>query len=144
MKPTVILLASALAIGSSLAAVGIRAAVDTPPSLMSPVDYRQLKGGLEAETRLALGRCRDAATTEREVCRAEVRAEERVKKAQLNARYYGTVAAQGEAVAARAKAAYDVARARCAARNGEDRADCLRAARTDRNKELAELKVQKS
>ncbi|HYC35400.1 MAG TPA: hypothetical protein VEC19_03190 [Usitatibacter sp.] len=144
MKPTVFLISSALAIGLSLAAVGIRAAVDTPPSLMSPVDYEQLKRALDADTRLGIARCREAPDAAREICRAEVRAQERVRKAELAARYYGTVSAQAELVTARAKAAYDIARARCSVRAGEQRADCLRAARAEKNKELAELKVRQS
>ena len=46
------------------------------------------------------------------ICRAEARAEERVKKADLQARYLGTVAAAGDARLARTKAAYDVAKIR--------------------------------
>jgi hypothetical protein len=72
------------------------------------------------------------------VCRAEVRADERVQKAELAARYHGTVAASADARTARVKAAYDVARARCASHTAEDRMDCLRAAREERNRQVAQ------
>ena len=121
----------------SLAAIGIGAAVDTPRTLMSPVDYKVAKQAIEAEVRSTLARCRGVHGVEREVCKAEIRAAERVKKADLGARYYGTVMAADEAREARVKALYEVAKARCGSRSGEARVDCLRAARDDRNKSLA-------
>ena len=141
MKKRSLVYMAILATGLSLAAVGIRAAVDTTPTLMSPVDFAQMKKGIEAETRLALGRCRDAAGSDREVCRAQARAEERIQKAELHARYYGTVAAQNAARTARVKATYDVAKARCAAQLGEERVECMRSAREDRTKLLAQTET---
>ena len=121
----------------SLAAIGINAAVDSPRTLMSPVDYKVARQAIEAEFRSTLARCRDVHGPQREVCKAEIRAEERVKKADLAARYYGTVMAADDAREARVKALYEVAKARCGSQSGEARIDCLRAARDDRNKSLA-------
>lgn len=121
----------------SLAALGIGAAVDTPRTLMSPSDFALGKRAIEAETRLAMARCREVPGALRDVCKAEARGEERIRKAELNARYHGTVSAHDEVRLARAKALYDVAKARCGSRLGEERVDCLRAAREDRSKSLA-------
>ena len=123
---------------TSVAAVGIGASVDSPRTLMSPTDYSAGKHAIEAQSRLALGRCRALGAAEKEVCRAEVRADERVQKADLAARYHGTVTAALDARHARAKAAYDVARARCVSHTAEDRMDCLRAAREERNRKVAQ------
>ena len=125
----------------SIAAFGIGAAVDTPRTLMSPADFSTAKKMIESESRVALGRCRDLQGSGKDVCKAEVRAEERVKKSDLTARYHGTVMAAGEARQVRVKASYDVARARCTTRSGEERIDCLRAARDDKNKSLADAKL---
>ena len=125
----------------SLAALGIGAAVDTPRTLMSPSDFALGKRAIEAETRLALARCREAAPSQRDVCKAEARGEERIRKAELGARYHGTVAAHEDLRQVRAKAAYDVAKARCGVRLGEERADCLRAAREDRHKSFADARL---
>jgi hypothetical protein len=132
MKKRSLVYTAILATGLSLAAVGLRAAVDTTPTLMSPVDFGQVKKGIEANARLALARCRDATGSDREVCRAEARAEERIQKAELEARYFGTVTAQNAARSARVKASYEVAKARCGAQLGEGRVECLRAAREER------------
>lgn len=144
MTTTVVLTTSILAIALSAAALGISAAVDTPPTLMSPIEFAQMKRGIEAQTRLALGRCRDVEGAQRDVCKASARAEERIMKADLEARYYGTVAAQAEARTARVRAAYEVARARCTAQLPDERLSCMRAAREERNRELVEVRMPKA
>ena len=141
MKRKTVFFTTALAGILSVAALGIGAAVDTPRTLMSPSDYSLGKRAIEAETRLALARCREAAPAQRDVCKAEARGEERIKKAELGARYHGTVTAQDDVRIARSKALYDVARARCSVRTGEERVDCLRAAREDRNRSLADERL---
>lgn len=125
----------------SAAAMAISAAVDSPRSLMSPVDYAEAKRAIDADARLAYAKCRDSENETRDVCRAEARAEERVRKAELEARYRGTVGAAADAKLARAKAKYDVARVKCAAEQGEDRIACLRAARTEKARALTEAKL---
>lgn len=138
MKRSTLFFTSIFAGFLSLAALGISASVDMPSTLMSPAVYEQLKREVEADARQALGHCREARGLEREVCRAEARSAERVKKAELYARYHGTVSAQQEFRLARAKAAYDVAKARCGAHPGEGRYDCLRAARAEHAKLLVQ------
>lgn len=141
MKAATFLATSAFAIAASMAAVGIGAAVDTPPTLMSPADHAVLRKALEAETRLALAACRPLQGVQRDVCKAQARADERIKRADLHARYHGTFAAAEDAREARVKASYDVARARCGAQSGEDRMQCLRAAREERNRSIAALRM---
>jgi hypothetical protein len=137
-RPALYITSFFLLFAASIAALGIGAAVDSPRTLMSPADYAIGKKAIEAETRQALGRCRTGTGMEREVCKAEARAQERVLRAQLAARYHGTVASVGEVQQARVKAAYDVARARCGTQAGDQRLDCLRAAREVRNRALVE------
>lgn len=142
MKRTTLFVTSFLALFMlSVAAVGIGASVDSPRTLMSPIDYRVAKHAIESDARAAIALCRGTKGVQRDVCKAEVRAEERVKKADLTARYHGTVAAAEEARQMRVKAQYEVSRARCGARTGEDRLECLRAAREDKNKSLADARL---
>lgn len=136
MKRTTLLLTLFLAVAASLAAMGISAAVDTPRTLMSRDDYRDALHGIDAATRAALGRCRSVEANARDVCKAQARADERVRKAELQARYYGTVSAAEEVAVARVKARYDVARAQCTARAPDDKLDCLRTAREARAREI--------
>ena len=124
----------------SAGAVGLSAAVDSPRSLMDRNEYQQAKKSIEADARLNLSKCRDVEGATREICRAEARADERIRKAELEATYRGTVAAADDARLERAKARYDIARAKCADHRAEDKLSCLKAARTEKAKALAEAK----
>lgn len=121
----------------SMMALGIGASVDSPRTLMSPADYLAGKKAIEATTRQALGNCRAFNGIDKEVCKAEARAAERVQRAELAARYHGTVAASADVRNARVKAGYDVARTRCNGLPGDDRVQCMSAAREERNRALA-------
>lgn len=129
MKHSTLIILCGGAILFSAAAFGISAHVDSPPSLMSRSDYASARQVIESEARQAIGRCRALDGSARELCRAQARAEERVKQAELTARYLGTVAAAEEAQAARVRAEQDIARVRCGAIHGVERGECLSAAR---------------
>jgi hypothetical protein len=115
----------------SAAAFGLSFAVDTPRTLMARSDYVSARQAIESDARAAFGRCRAEPSSGRDVCRAEVRANERVAKADLDARYHGTVAAANDAKLARARARFEVARARCNALESGERLQCLQAARAE-------------
>ena len=136
MKKTTLIATLAGALLVSATAFGISAAVDSPRSLMSPVDYSVAKKAIEADVHAILSKCRDQDGQARDICKAEARADERVRKADLEAQYRGTVAAAAEARLARAKASYEVAKARCGDHRGEDKLSCLRSARADKAKAL--------
>jgi len=121
------------------AAFGINAAMDTPRTLMAPGDHERGLRDIESRTRVALGACRALAETAREICRASARAQDRVAKAELDARYFGTVSAAANARMVRARARFDVARVECMAGADASRPGCLAAARADQEKALAKL-----
>jgi hypothetical protein len=121
----------------SAAAFGIGSQMDSPPSLMSRGDYAAGRQAIESETRQAMGRCRALDGQAREMCKAEARAAERVKKADLTARYLGTVAAAEEAKLARVRAEYDLARVKCGIESGAQRGECLTAARAVKVRAIA-------
>jgi hypothetical protein len=129
------------ALAVSATAFGISTAVDSPRSLMSPIDYGAAKKVIEAEASTAIERCRAMDGRDREVCKAEARATERVGKADLEAQYRGTVAAATDARLARAKARFEVAKVKCADQRSEDKVSCLRSARAEKAKALAEAKL---
>jgi hypothetical protein len=140
MKRTTLYATLVAALLVSATAYGISAAVDSPRSLMSPTDYSIAKKAIESQTRTALAGCRDMDGQAKDVCKAEARADERIRKADLDAQYRGTVAAAADARLARAKAQYDVARAKCSDQHGEAKLSCLRDARSEKAKALAQAK----
>ena len=129
------------ALAVSATAFGISAAVESPRSLMSPVDFGAAKKAIEADTQAAIALCHDKEGRDKEVCKAEARADERVRKADLEAQYRGTVAAAADAKLARAKAQFEVAKVRCADQAFEEKLSCLRSARAQKAKALAEAKL---
>ena len=141
MKTTTLVATLTAALLLSAAAYGISAVVDSPRTLMSPDDYSTAKRAIEADARAALSRCLGPDLDGREVCKAEARADEAVRKADLEASYRGTVGAAAEARLTRAKAKYEVARARCAGEPRESKLSCLRAARDEKTRALAAAKV---
>lgn len=141
MKRTTMYVSLAGALMFSAAAFGISSAVDTPRTLMSRGDYGVAKQAIESETRVALSACRSLEGVTRDICKAEARAAERVKKADLDARYHGTVAAAADAKLARAKAHYDVAKAKCGTQPNEQKVGCLQQARAEKSRELADAKL---
>ena len=124
----------------SLAALGIGASIDAPRSLMAREDYDQARRAIEAQASAALVQCGPHEGRDKDICKAQARGQERVSKAELDARYRGTVAAEANARLARAKAQYDLARAKCAHRLGEEKFVCLKAARADKARALAEAR----
>jgi hypothetical protein len=128
----------------SAAAFGISAAVDAPRSLMAPLDYSTARKAIEGDSRAALAKCRDLEEHAMDICKADARADERIRKADLEAGYRGTVAAAADAKLARAKAEYDVARVKCGGWHGDGKLSCLRSARADKAKALADAKLASS
>lgn len=129
------------ALAVSATAFGISTAVDSPRSLMSPLDYGASKKAIESETRIAISLCGDKEGQDREICKAEARADDRVRKADLEAQYRGTVSAATDARLARAKAQFEVAKVKCADQRSEEKISCLRSARAEKSKALAEAKL---
>ena len=120
LRPALFLAAAATAV-AAFGAVG-----EPSRSFMSRQDYVAELRTIEMQTRLALGECRAFSGRHKEICKAEARADERVRKAELEARYQGTVAAASEIETVRLKAHDAVARARCIDLRGEERDSCLR------------------
>lgn len=141
MNRTTLIATLAGALLVSATAFGISAAVDSPRSLMSPEDYSVAKKAIESDARAAIAKCRDQEGQARDLCKAETRAEEQVRKADLEAQYRGTVVASADARLARAKAHYDIAKARCGDQRGEDKLTCLRSARTEKAKAVEAAKL---
>jgi hypothetical protein len=95
------------------AAIGIAAAVEAPPSLMSRADRLAGLRVIEQDARLALAHCRTLAdAADRPVCRAQARVDERIAIATLEARYRGTVYAQEWVDEVQARANHSVGCAR--------------------------------
>jgi hypothetical protein len=141
MQRTTLVTAVAGACLFSAAAFGIGAAMTSPATLMSPGDYAHERGLLDRATDAAQARCRGFKEGALAICRAEVDAGDRTRRAELDARYYGTVEAAATARLVAARAQFDVARVKCTVRPAEEKAACLTAARMAEAKAVAAAKL---
>jgi hypothetical protein len=123
------LLASATAL-----AIGIGSVLDRPATLMSPADYLAAKKAIGVDSNMALDKCLTLEGVTFSVCIAQVRAEDRMRRALLETRYLGTVEAAESFRQVMADAAYDVATAKCDGRESRSRIECLKAASDQRMK----------
>ncbi len=116
-------------IGVAVLAAGtlVYAAVDNGPraSLMSVRDYQAAVTQIDGDARVSAVVCKRLSGYEKAVCNAEINAEKKVRMAELDSRYLGTVESEHSARIMRIEAQYDVDKERCAAFTGESQERCL-------------------
>jgi hypothetical protein len=76
----------------------------------------------------------------KDVCEKEAKGQEKVAKAELEAKRKGTPNAEYEVAKAKADAAYDVAKEKCDDQKGKEKSACKKQAKADHEKALAEAK----
>lgn len=124
--------------------VGLDAVLDTPRTLMSSGDYARAGSAIAARTQAALGHCRRLEGGARRLCQTRAYANERIAKADLEERYYGTEQAAAAARDQREHARWQLARARCAGTGATELHQCLDSARADKAKDVTGLPVSSS
>ena len=103
-------------------AVAIGAAISTS-------DYSAAKERVAIEYQTARTQCSPLAGNARALCLVEAKAVERKAMAEAEVRYHNTVSARRDATIESAEADFDVARARCGAKAGNDRDLCIKEAK---------------
>jgi hypothetical protein len=90
---------------------------------------------IEAEYKAAREKCSSMKDNAKDICMAEAKGQERVAKAELNAKSdKDPVKAQKKVQDAKAEAAYDVAKQKCDDQKGEAKGACMKQARADRDR----------
>lgn len=124
--------ASALLFG----AAGFAGAMGMPKS-----EYDAGKDGIDATKKAALESCKPLSGNAKDVCQAQAKADATIAKADLEAKYKGTVAAATDARKARAKAQYDVAKEKCDDFAGNPKDVCVKEAKAAETRALADAKA---
>jgi len=93
------------------AALGVSATAYA--GLLHKDEIAREKSRISANFRLEKQACDNRSGNARDICMAEAKGNEKVAKAELEARDLGTIKARQEALIAKAEAHYDVARQRC-------------------------------
>jgi hypothetical protein len=127
------------AIIASAAAIGIGAAVTSPPHSMSRAEYEAAVLHAEWLRGLAASRCDDLDDAGAGICRVQADADHAIRVAQIEADYRRTEQAARAAQRARIDARYLVDRARCDALKGFRRDKCLIEAHATKGRALLEV-----
>jgi hypothetical protein len=110
---------------------------------MSRDQYKSEKDKIEADYKAANDNCKGMSGNAKDVCHKQAKGDEKVAKAELEAKYKGTSEAQYELAKTKAKAARDVAEEKCDDMKGKDKSACKKQAKADEAKALADAKALK-
>jgi hypothetical protein len=109
-------------------AIGLAFGAGAMAQSMSKDQYRSAEAGITANHKLGRAACELFSGHANDLCMTEADGDERVARAELDARYRPSPRATYEVLIARAEARYAIAIEKCAARAGSVRDDCVRAA----------------
>lgn len=138
MKRAILVALGTGAVITSAAAIGIGAALDPSPQTMTRGEYEAATRHVEALGVQAASRCDALEGTEADICRAQARADERVRAAELEAAYRRTEQSARALQRARIDARHEVERARCDALKGYRKDKCLISVHAARGRSLLE------
>ena len=110
-------------------ALGLAVSAGAMAQNITDSSYRAEKDRIEADYKSAKANCESLSGNSKDVCVAEAKGKEKIAKAELNARHKSTPKNQYDVQAAKAEAAYEVAKEKCDDRTGNDRDVCVKEAK---------------
>lgn len=113
----------------------------TAQESMSRSDYKANKERIEANYKTAKASCDSLAGNQKDICVAEAKGEKKVSEAELDARYKPGAKAEYNVEAAKAEAAYDVAKERCDDQAGNAKDVCVKKAKAEETAAKADAKA---
>lgn len=131
-KPAVI----AAALGLCFAAPSFGA-----DGMLSKDEYKSQKDRIEADYKMAKERCDALKDNAKDICQQEAKGNEKIAKAELDARNKGTDKARKEAAEAKIDAQYEIAKEKCDDLKGNDKDVCVKDAKAVEQRAKADLKA---
>jgi chromosome segregation ATPase len=129
----------AMAAAMGLVFGGAAYAADSTGS-MTKDQYKTSKDQIEANYKSAKQRCDSMSGNSKDVCQKEAKGQEKIDKADLEARYKNTDHARREAQEAKADAQYDIAKEKCDDMNGNQKDVCVKDAKAAHEQAKADIK----
>jgi hypothetical protein len=121
---------------------------DAAPGMQSRADdsARKAKDAeeerIEAQAKAAKERCDQMKGNAKDLCMAEAKGQERIAKAELDAKHNPSPRNQRRAAEAKVNAEYDVAKQRCDDQKGEAKDQCEKQAKEQRDQARAQIRQQ--
>ena len=129
------------ALMTSLFALALLAPPFAQAAKMTRADYQAERARIESGHKAERTACNALAANAKDICVQEATAEEKVARAELEARYSGQVGDQRKLLVVRAETAYAVAKERCDDLAGNAKDVCVKEAKAVETKALAEAKM---
>lgn len=130
-----------LAIAAALACASFTAQAATG---MTKDEYKAGKDKITADYKAAKAACDGMSGNAKDICVEEAKGNEKVAKADLEARYTGKEKDQYNLRVAKADAAYAVAKEKCDDKSGNDKDVCVKEAKAEHTKAKADAKLRKT
>lgn len=105
-------------------------------------EYKATKDRIDADYKTAKERCDAMTGNAKDVCQKEAKGNEKIAKADLDARQKNTDKARREALEAKADAEYDVAKEKCDDLSGNQKDVCVKDAKAVEQRAKADIKAQ--
>lgn len=115
-----------------------------PKRAMTRAEYSAQKESIEANYKTAHASCGSLTGNSKAVCRVEARSDEKMKFADLEARYKATPGADIDARVEKAKAQYEVAEQKCEGQAGVEKTACKASAKADKDRAISDAKAAKT
>jgi hypothetical protein len=112
-----------------------------PKRAMTRAEYSSEKDSIEANYKTAKANCSSLTGNAKSVCHVEAKSDEKVKLADLEAKYKATPSADKDARIEKAKATYEVAKQKCDDLKGADKSTCKSTAKADEDRAIADAKA---
>jgi len=109
-----------------------------------PATYRNVTQKAAADYKAAVAKCDGMSGNGKDVCMAEARLARTQAEAKALSQYNNTPASRGKARTNLAEAEFSLASARCEARSGAEKDDCMNSAKSVRTAALADAKADRN
>jgi hypothetical protein len=123
-------------------AVGLTFTTSASAEVMSKDQYKAAEKVIEADYKAGKAGCSQLAGNANDICVAEAKGKEKIAKAELEAQHEPTAKHRTAVTAAKADAAYDVAKERCDDRAGNEKDVCVKEAKAAKVHALADAQAQ--
>ena len=110
---------------------------------INKADYQATKTRISADYKTEKKACNSMKGNAKDICQEEVKAKEKVARAELEYNYTGKAGDRTKMMEVKAKTAYDVAKERCDDQAGNPKDVCVQEAKAIEKKALADAKMGK-
>jgi hypothetical protein len=124
--------------------VSLFAATSLSAFAMTKAEYSAAKNQVSADYKAAKAACKVLSANAKDICMADAKGNEKVGKADLEARYSGIAKDQNNLMIAKAEAAYAVAKEKCDDKSGNDKDVCVKEAKATEIKAKSDAKLTKT